>query len=91
MMIIKPLGITQVANTTVGANTFGNSTLIRVTHASALTTSAIINCYYTNNAIRYSTQVIGGSSMILEKGATDKVNCSSTDLSVHIVPIAYKS
>ena len=91
MMIIKPLGLTQVANTAVAANTFGNSTLIRVTHASALTTQSIIYCYYTNNAIRYSTQIIGGSSMILEKGATDKVNCSSTDLSVHIVPVAYKS
>jgi hypothetical protein len=91
MMIIKPLGITQVANTSTVANTFGNSTLIRVTHASALTTQAIINCYYTNNTIKYSTQIIGGSSMILEKGATDKVNCSSTDTSVWIVPVAYKS
>ena len=91
MMIIKPLGLTQVANTSTVANTFGNSTLIRVSHYSNMNTSSIINCYYTNNTIRYSVLIVGGTNMVLEKGATDKVNCNSVDSTVHIVPVAYKS
>jgi hypothetical protein len=90
-MIIKPLGITQVANTSVAANTFGNSTLIRVTHYDESNTATFINCYYTNNTIKWSAMVAGGESVIFEKGATDKVNSTSTDQSVTIVPVAYKN
>jgi hypothetical protein len=89
--IIKPLGATQVANTAVAANTFGNSTLIRVTHYDNPNTATNIYCYYANNTLRWSAMVIGGESVIFEKGATDKVNSSSIDLSVQIVPVAYKN
>jgi hypothetical protein len=90
-MIIKPLGASQVANNSIAANTFANSTLIRVSHFDNVNTASYIYCYYANNTLRYSTLVVGGESIILEKGASDKVNCSSTDVSVQIVPVSYKS
>ena len=90
-MIIKPLGPDQVANTATAANTFSNSTLIRVSHYSNPNTASYIYCYYANGTLRYNSLVVGGESVIFEKGPTDLVNSSSTDMTVHIVPVAYKN
>lgn len=90
MMILKPLGVSNTCNST-SSNTYGNSTLVRVSHHDLSNTAHTVYCYFSNTTLRYSIVIVGGESIILEKGATDTINCSSVDTTVRIVPIAYKA
>ena len=87
--IIKPLGISNNCNST-SSNTY-NASLVRITHYDNPNTAHTVYCYYSNNSLRYSIVIAGGESIILEKGPTDTINCSSTDTTVRIVPVAYKN
>ena len=89
-MIIKPLGISATCNTT-SASSFANSTLVRVSHFDSGNTAHTVFCHYANATLRYSIVIIGSESIILEKGATDTINCSSTDATVRAVAVAYKN
>ena len=89
--IIKPLGTESVCNTTTFSS-YSNSTLVKMSHASAVTTRALITCKdSTNTTIKWTTSVIGGETIIVEKGATDILTSNSTDTSVVAVPVAYKN
>jgi hypothetical protein len=90
MTIIKPLGISNTCNSS-SSNTYGNANLVRVTHYDNPNTAHTVYCYYANTTLRYSIVVAGGESVILEKGPTDTINCSSVDTTVRIVPVAYKA
>jgi len=89
-MIIKPLGNSAVSNS-VTYSSYGNNTLVRFTHASALTSSALVTCKDSSNTNTNWTMVItGGSEVIVQKGATDILTSNSTDTSLTAVPVAYK-
>jgi hypothetical protein len=87
--IIKPLGVSNTCNST-SSNTY-DASLVRITHYDNPNTAHTVYCYYANNTLRYSIVIAGGESIILEKGPMDTINCSSTDTTVRIVPIAYKN
>ena len=90
-MIIKPLGAESVCNT-ITFSSYSNSTLVKISHASAVTTLALITCKdSTNTTTKWTTSVIGGETLILQKSATDILTSNSTDTSVVAVPVAYKS
>jgi hypothetical protein len=88
-MIIKPLGASNTCNTT-SSNTYGNATLVRISHIAVSNGAHTVSCY-TNTTLKYSIVVVGGESVILEKSATDTINSTSTDTSLRIVPVAYKN
>lgn len=89
-MIIKPLGISNNCNT-VSSSDYANATLVRLSDISLSNSAHTVYCYYANATLRYSVVILGGESLILEKGATDTINSSSVDNTVRIVPIAYKA
>ena len=88
--IIKPLGISNSCNTT-SSNSYSNVNLVRLTHIDNSDAMHTVYCYFANNSLRYSIDIVGGESINLEKGPTDTINSSSTDTSLRIVPIAYKN
>ena len=91
MIILKPLGVSNNCNTTSNS-TYSNATLVRVSHFGlANDTPHTVQCYYTNNVLRYTTVVLGGESIILEKGTTDYINSTDATNSMRIVPVAYRN
>ena len=89
--IIKPLGNVAVMNT-VNFSAYGNNNLVRISHSSAITTTALITCKdYSNTNVNWTMVVNGGESVIVQKGATDILTCNSTDTSVMAVAVAYKN
>ena len=89
--IIKPLGQVAVMNT-VTFSAYSNSTLVYISHSSAVTTSALVTCKDSSNTnTNWSIVVIGGDSVIVQKGATDILTSNSTDTSLTAVPVAYKN
>jgi hypothetical protein len=89
--IIKPLGTESVCNTTTFSS-YGNNTLVKMSHASAITTLALITCKdSTNTTTKWTTSVIGGETLILQKGATDILTSNNTATSLVAVPVAYNN
>lgn len=89
--IIKPLGTEAVCNTTTFSS-YGNSALVKLSHASPVTTLALITCKdSTNTTTKWTMSVIGGETLIVEKGATDILTSNSADVSLVAVPVAYKN
>jgi len=89
--IVKPLGVEAVMNT-VNYSAYGNNTLVRISHSSAVTTSTLITCKDSSNTnTNWTVTVVGGDSVIVQKGATDILTSNSTDASVSAVAVAYKN
>lgn len=89
--IIKPLGTESICNTTTFSS-YGNNTLVKISHASAVTTLALITCKdSTNTTTRWTTSVIGGETLILQKGATDILTSNNTAATLVAVPVAYNN
>jgi hypothetical protein len=89
--IIKPLGTESVCNT-ITFSSYSNSTLVKISHASAITTLALITCKDSTNTItKWTTSVIGGETIIVEKGATDILTSNNTAATLVAVPVAYKN
>ena len=89
--IIKPLGTESVCNTTTFSS-YSNSTLVKISHASAITTLALITCKdSTNTTTKWTTSIIGGETLIVEKGATDILTSNNTAATLVAVPVAYKN
>jgi len=89
--IVKPLGTESVCNT-ITFSSYSNSTLVKLSHASAITTLALITCKdSTNTTIKWTTSVIGGETIIVEKGATDILTSNNTAATLVAVPVAYKN
>jgi len=89
--IIKPLGTESICNTTTFSS-YGNNTLVKISHASAITTLALITCKdSTNTTTRWTTSVIGGETLILQKGATDILTSNNTAATLVAVPVAYNN
>jgi hypothetical protein len=89
-MIIKPLGVSNSCNST-SANTYANSTLVRVTYEANSNMGHTVYCYSNSSTLKYSIRLCGSESIILEKSPTDLINSTSVDTSVQIVPVAYKN
>jgi hypothetical protein len=89
--IIKPTGVESTCNTTTFSS-YNNSTLIKISHASAVTTLALITCKdSTNTTTKWSTSIIGGETLIFEKGATDILTSNNTSATLVATPVAYKN
>jgi hypothetical protein len=89
--IIKPLGTESVCNT-ITFSSYSNSTLVKLSHASAVTTLALITCKdSTNTTTNWTMSVIGGETLIVEKGATDILTSNNTVATLVAVPVAYKN
>lgn len=89
--IIKPLSAESICNTTTFSS-YSNSTLVKLSHASAITTLALITCKdSTNTTTKWTTSVIGGETIIVEKGATDILTSNNTAATLVAVPVAYKN
>ena len=89
MMILKPLGVSNSCNST-SSSSYSNATLVRVTHIDLSNSAHTVYCYSNSTTMKYSVVICGGESIILEKGSTDTINCSSIDTTVRIVPVAYR-
>ena len=89
--IIKPLGTESVCNTTTFSS-YGNNTLVKISHASAITTLALITCKdSTNSTTKWTTSIIGGETLILQKSATDILTSNNTATTLVAVPVAYNN
>lgn len=89
--IIKPLGTESVCNTTTFSS-YGNNTLVKISHAGATTALHLITCKdSTNTTTRWTTSVIGGETLILQKGATDILTSNNTAATLVAVPVAYNN
>jgi hypothetical protein len=89
--IIKPLGTEAICNTTTFTS-YSNSTLVKISHASAITTLALITCKdSTNTTTKWTMSIIGGETLIVEKGATDILTSNNTAVTLVAVPVAYKN
>jgi len=89
--IIKPLGTESICNTTTFSS-YGNNTLVKISHASAITTLALITCKdSTNTTTKWTTSIIGGETLILQKSATDILTSNNTATSLVAVPVAYNN
>jgi len=89
--IIKPLGTESVCNTTTFSS-YGNNTLVKISHASAITTLALITCKdSTNSTTKWTTSIIGGETLILQKNATDILTSNNTATTLVAVPVAYNN
>jgi hypothetical protein len=89
--IIKPLGTESVCNTTTFSS-YGNNTLVKISHAGAITTLHLITCKdSTNTTTKWTTSIIGGETLILQKGATDILTSNNTATSLVAVPVAYNN
>ena len=89
MMIVKPLTVSTVCNST-STSSYANSTLLRVVHIANTNEGTTISCYSNSTTLKYSLVLCGGESVFLEKSPTDLINSASVDSSVRIVPVAYK-
>jgi hypothetical protein len=89
--IIKPLGVESICNTTTFSS-YGNNTLVKISHASAITTLALITCKdSTNTTTKWTTSIIGGETLIVQKSATDILTSNNTAATLVAVPVAYKN
>ena len=89
--IIKPLGTESVCNTTTFSS-YSNSTLVKLSHASAVTTLALITCKDSSNAVtKWTMSVIGGETVIVEKSPTDLLTSNNTAATLVAVGVAYKN
>ena len=89
--IIKPIGIESVCNTTTFSS-YGNSALVKISHASTVTTLALITCKdSTNTTTKWTMSIIGGETLIVEKGATDILTSNNTATTLVATPVAYKN
>jgi len=89
--IIKPIGTESVCNTTTFSS-YGNSALVKISHASAVTTLALITCKdSTNTTTKWTMSIIGGESLIVEKSATDILTSNNTVSTLVATPVAYKN
>lgn len=89
--IIKPIGTESVCNTSTFSS-YGNSALVKISHASAVTTLALITCKdSTNTNVKWTTSIIGGETVILEKSATDLLTSNNTAATLVATPVAYKN
>jgi hypothetical protein len=89
--IFKPLGTESVCNTTTFSS-YGNSSLVKLSHASAITTLALITCKdSTNTTTNWTMSVIGGETLVVQKAPTDILTSNSTDASLVAVGVAYKN
>jgi hypothetical protein len=89
--IIKPIGTESVCNTTTFSS-YGNSALVKISHASAVTTLALITCKdSTNTTTKWTMSIIGGESLIVEKSATDILTSNNTASTLVATPVAYKN
>jgi hypothetical protein len=87
--IIKPLGVESICNTTTFSS-YGNNTLVKISHASAITTLALITCKdSTNTTTKWTTSIIGGETLIVQKSATDILTSNNTATTLVAVPVAY--
>jgi hypothetical protein len=90
-MIIKPLGTESVCNTTTFSS-YSNNKLVKISHASAVTGLALITCKNSTNAVtKWTMSIIGGETLIVEKGATDILTSNNTTATLVAVPVAYKA
>lgn len=89
--IIKPLGVESICNTTTFSS-YGNNTLVKISHAGATTALHLITCKdSTNTTTKWTTSIIGGETLILQKGATDILTSNNTATTLVAVPVAYKN
>jgi len=89
--IVKPIGTESVCNTTTFSS-YGNSALVKLSHASAVTTLALITCKdSTNTTTKWTMSIIGGESLIVEKSATDILTSNNTATTLVATPVAYKN
>ena len=89
--IIKPIGTESVCNTSTFSS-YGNSTLVKISHASAVTTLALITCKDSSNTTtKWTMSIIGGESLIIEKSATDILTSNNTATTLVATPVAYKN
>jgi len=89
--IIKPIGNTSSCNTTTFSS-YGNSALVRLSHAAAITTLAVITCKdSTNTTVLWTMSIVGGESCIVEKGRTDILTSNHSGVSLAAEPVAYKN
>ena len=89
--IIKPIGTESVCNTSTFSS-YGNSALVKISHASAVTTLALITCKDSSNTTtKWTMSIIGGESLIIEKGATDILTSNNTAATLVATPVAYKN
>ena len=90
MIIIKPLGTESICNTTTFSS-YSDNKLIKISHASAVTTLALITCKdSTNSTTKWTMSIIGGETLIVEKDATDILTSNNTAVTLVAVPVAYK-
>jgi hypothetical protein len=88
-VIIKPIGTESICNTTTFSS-YGNSGLVKFSHASAVTTLALITCKdSTNTNIKWTMSIIGGETLIVQKGSTDLLTSNNTATTLMAVPVAY--
>ena len=88
-VIIKPLGVESVSNT-LTYSSYGNSGLVKFSHASAVTTLALITCRDSANTItKWTMSIIGGETLIVQKGSTDLLTSNNTATTLVAVPVAY--
>ena len=89
--IIKPIGTESICNTSTFSS-YSNSALVKISHASAVTTLALITCKDSGNTItRWTASIIGGETIIFEKGATDILTSNNTVATLVATPVAYKN
>ena len=89
--IIKPIGTELVCNTSTFSS-YGNSVLVKISHASAVTTLALITCKDSSNTTtKWTMSIIGGESLIIEKSATDILTSNNTATTLVATPVAYKN
>jgi len=89
--IIKPTGNTSSCNTTTFSS-YGNSSLVLMTHAAATTVLAVITCKdSTNTTVLWTVSIVGGESFIVEKGKTDIITSNHSGVSLAATPVAYKN
>ena len=89
--IIKPIGNTSSCNTSTFSS-YGNSSLVLMSHAGAITTLAVITCKdSTNTTVLWTVSIIGGESFIVEKGKTDIITSNHSGVSLAATPVAYKA
>ncbi|CAB4182191.1 hypothetical protein UFOVP1071_174 [uncultured Caudovirales phage] len=89
--IIKPIGTESVCNTSTFSS-YGNSALVKISHASAVTTLALITCKDSSNTTtKWTMSIIGGESLIIEKSATDILTSNNTATTLVATPVAYKN
>jgi hypothetical protein len=89
--IIKPIGTESICNTTTFSS-YGNSALVKISHASAVTTLALVTCKdSTNTTTKWTTSIVGGQTIVLQKGATDILTSNNTAATLVATPVAFNN